>query len=112
MTLLYLDAVMKHSLFGTLPSYPLDACRWQELRRLHLYAQRAYAVQPLVEDNADCLQQLPLQHVSILAGERCDVDDFVAVLNALPDTVTSVCMAGPFRAALKLGLDGSGQVGL
>ncbi len=94
---------------GTVVGYALASCFWQELRRLHLYVQQNDSEETVLEDK--CLQRLPLRHVSILLGDLCDKFHIVPLLNALPDTVTSVCVAGPFHAALKLGQDGSGQVG-
>lgn len=78
--------------------------RRQELRRLHLYSRQPFEVGALVEG----LQQLPLQHVSLL-GEGWGNNDIMALLNALPNTVTSVYI-GNLRAALRLGKDDNGQV--
>ncbi len=82
----------------------------QELRRLHLYSRQAsFEVQRLIADSAWRLQQLPLQHVSLL-GHGWEDADAVALLNALPDTVTSVYI-GDICAGLRLGQDDRGQVG-
>ncbi len=91
------------------PSTTPPATR-QALRRLHVYRHSDCENVRIAEPQAACLRHLPLTHMGLL-GCGWDEEDLGPVLSELPDTVTSVCVSSPFKAALRMGHDDRGQVG-